>query len=408
MRFSVLDSLRGVCALIVVLSHIEFLALIHSGHLHGIGILEHSFLFVDFFFVLSGFVLAHGYFSKIQDQKDVFLFMVRRFGRVYPLHILILAAFICNELFAAYVHSPISPAGAPPFSSDHTPKGILTNILLIQALNIHHGTTWNIPSWSISVEFYTYIVFAFYCVIMRNHKSAAIGVSICIAIASAMIIFFYSKTYMGATYDYAIFRCLYGFFCGVLAKFVYEQYVRSVRCSRWVSTTLELAVTAGVAVFVSYIWFEPRSLFAPWLFSIAVLIFAQENGAVSHILATSPFQFLGKRSYAIYISHAFVLTVFVSGLTILGNNEIIHFSVIDFAYKPDNWKLGLIDFHNYYGSDAVVVLIIICVILVSCVLHTYVEEPGRMYFNGLAKRLKIRQSRKAVQDIQFPAVKDAI
>ena len=61
--------------------------------------IRHSYLFVDFFFVLSGFVIAHAYGDRLKSPLEVWQFIVRRFGRVWPLHIAVLAAFIAVAVF---------------------------------------------------------------------------------------------------------------------------------------------------------------------------------------------------------------------------------------------------------------------------------------------------------------------
>lgn len=80
MRYDVLDSWRGVCATIVALMHFNGLH-----HLWDLPLLRNAYLFVDFFFVLSGFVISHAYAARIESSSEALRFMVRRFGRVWPL-----------------------------------------------------------------------------------------------------------------------------------------------------------------------------------------------------------------------------------------------------------------------------------------------------------------------------------
>jgi peptidoglycan/LPS O-acetylase OafA/YrhL len=87
-RFEVLDSWRGICALLVTLFHFPA-----AGWLATNGFIRGSYLFVDFFFVLSGFVIAHAYGERLGDGTSFRKFMVTRFGRLFPLHAFMLLAF---------------------------------------------------------------------------------------------------------------------------------------------------------------------------------------------------------------------------------------------------------------------------------------------------------------------------
>ena len=87
MRFVALDSWRGIAALMVAAYHFEA-----TWHGHGASLLANSYLFVDFFFVLSGFVIAHAYGAKINSARDLAAFAVRRFGRLWPLAASVIAA----------------------------------------------------------------------------------------------------------------------------------------------------------------------------------------------------------------------------------------------------------------------------------------------------------------------------
>ena len=78
-RFEALDAWRGICAVIVVVFH--FVAMVPSSLERSLFI-RNGYLFVDFFFVLSGFVLCHSYRGQIASLGDIKRFAIRRFGRV--------------------------------------------------------------------------------------------------------------------------------------------------------------------------------------------------------------------------------------------------------------------------------------------------------------------------------------
>ena len=76
-------------AALVALFHLQAYS-----HFYGFSLLRHSYLFVDFFFVLSGFVITANYRKKLLSGFSFWEFMFLRFGRLYPLHFALLAALL--------------------------------------------------------------------------------------------------------------------------------------------------------------------------------------------------------------------------------------------------------------------------------------------------------------------------
>src|SRR5260221_8607326 len=89
MRFAALDGWRGVAAMLGVLYHWPI-----YGHLYSNPALRNVYLFVDFFFVLSGFVISFAYADRITNPRAAIVFLFRRLGRLWPLHVAMLAVFI--------------------------------------------------------------------------------------------------------------------------------------------------------------------------------------------------------------------------------------------------------------------------------------------------------------------------
>src|SRR4051812_44349777 len=92
-RYVALDGCRGVFALLVALLHFSA-----AGHLYDLPIVRSSYLAVDFFFVLSGLVIAHASLGRLSGARDGLVFVVRRFGRLWPLHAAMLVCFLGFEL----------------------------------------------------------------------------------------------------------------------------------------------------------------------------------------------------------------------------------------------------------------------------------------------------------------------
>src|SRR5690349_1149576 len=96
-RFASLDCLRGLFASMVVFHHmVDYTS---SPVVHN-NFFRYSNLFVDFFFVLSGFVISYSY-SSFPTRESLQRFYKKRLLRLYPLHFFLLLVFVLFE-FAKY------------------------------------------------------------------------------------------------------------------------------------------------------------------------------------------------------------------------------------------------------------------------------------------------------------------
>ncbi|HKX11303.1 MAG TPA: acyltransferase [Stellaceae bacterium] len=366
-----LDSWRGICAVMVALYHLGPL-----GHLYAIPLVGGSFLFVDFFFVLSGFVITHAYADRIHTWRAAGTFMIRRFGRLWPLHFLMLSAFVLLEGTRATLESVLHllPSGAPPFSGDLAPNTIVNHALLMNSWGFEKTLAWNGPSWSIGAEFYTYLVFAAACVLAHRHLPRVAALT---AILAGFLVAMLSPKYMNVTYDYGFIRCLYGFFVGLV---IYKIYLRYHESSLH-SVTLSEAAIACVAIgFVSYAAETPLSLLAPVFFGALVLVFAFERGRLSRALSLLPFQKLGTWSYSIYMVHAFVLSVVDHTV-----RQVEKFT--GHSYHAEAAGLGVLSFGNAFVDDVFALAYICVVVGVASLTYRLIEIPGRRFFNSLASSL---------------------
>lgn len=369
-RFGVLDGWRGVCALLVAAHHLEV-----NGAIYWTPLIRNAWLFVDFFFVLSGFVIAHAYARKLDDGADARSFVIRRFGRLWPLHAAMLLAFVLLELsrLGIEMHSPIADARGA-FLLDRSVPAIFTNLFLVQAFNFHDFETWNGPAWSISVEFATYLVFAATCLLAPGRR-ARIAVSVVLAIVGVLILLRLSRYGMRDTFNWPIGRCLFGFFSGVLTLEVWNAgYAK-----RFGGTVAEFAALALVFAFIV---FAPRDAaleyFAPPVFALAVLVFSSEKGVVSRLLQTRPAAALGRWSYSIYMGHTLLLALLFSGLRVLemrfGQAWLEHLANGRVLIAP---RSGL-------ASIAIMAAYLAATIAFAALTFRAIEQPGRRLFNRWA------------------------
>ena len=176
-RFVALDAWRGIAALLVALYRLEA-----DGYLHGLQIVQNAWLFVDFFFVLSGFVIAHAYLGRIDGKTSVRAFVIRRFGRVWPLHAVLLLVFVSMEV-ARLAVDLLKGNPSASFVDGRAPITVLWDLMLVQALGFTGTTLWNTPAWSISTEFWTYVVFAVLCLCGRKFLVLAAPVIVVFALS---------------------------------------------------------------------------------------------------------------------------------------------------------------------------------------------------------------------------------
>jgi peptidoglycan/LPS O-acetylase OafA/YrhL len=298
-RYVVLDSLRGLCAMFVAIYHSRI-----NSHVWGSSFVEDSYLFVDFFFVLSGFVIAANYQHRLRDGADIVAFMKLRWWRLYPLHLALLLAFVALEVAEALVFDgAIGGARGNAFGPSRSVESIPTNLLLIHSLGVHDSLTWNYPSWSISTEFYTYLLFAIVVVLTSARVvPVALTVALCAPVALGVL----HSGAIGASWDYGLLRCVYGFACGVVVWNLDRRYPVSRAIAPRFATALELACAAGAFAYVAAAESLRATLAAPLVFAVCIRVFAAERGRVSAQLARRPILLLGAWSYAIYMVHLLV------------------------------------------------------------------------------------------------------
>jgi peptidoglycan/LPS O-acetylase OafA/YrhL len=285
--FGGLEAMRGVAALIVALMHMP--PLVREQYVPGL--IENGYLMVPFFFVLSGFVIHWNYFEFIKDGRGLCRFMFLRLGRLYPVHFAFLLIWLGVEV-ARYiaarhygVHAPVTQ----PFR-ENSPTAFIEHLFLVQALGFANASTFNGPSWSISVELYTYVLFALSVLFARR-----LFLPLAIAVVCAGLAL--SAAQLAGEFGPLIY-CITGFFIGCLIS-IASEYVRPA----------PLASAAAVTLFLSILMIRP--LPAAWfvIFPLsAALVFSllNESGIGTRALMLSPLRWLGRISYSLYMSHAFV------------------------------------------------------------------------------------------------------
>ena len=366
-RYVALDSLRGICACAVVMFHCS-----GQSHLFEFLPIRHGWLFVDFFFVLSGFVIATSYRKRLASGFGIAEFMWLRFWRVYPLHLAVLVAFVLFEIGTVTV-LPAGIMNREAFTGVNSADGLVASFFLVQIF-FGPDAAWNLPAWSISAEIWTYLIFAF---LFRFGGRLLVPICLCIAIA-AVIILLNSDRYMNAVHDNALLRCVFGFAMGVVAWRLAPNANKFSFGGDIAETAVELIMIVIVGGFLAIFGVGPSAIAAPFVFLLAVLVFSRQRGAVSRFLMTAAPARLGQLSFSIYMIHMFILYRVLNGLSLLDRmtNLDLYQSVSGATASSAGAWIG----------DAFTLLSLATVILCAEVTYRFIETPGQRFGRAQLQR----------------------
>ena len=293
-RFAALDGLRGVAALVVAAEHLHA-----NGPLFSLAFFRNGLFFVDFFFVLSGFVIAASYAERLRAGFPAQRFLWLRFWRVWPVHVLVLGAYLAIELAVWAGGSGLT--GRSAFGPERALWQLAVQLLLLQAVVTPALYAWVLQSWSISVELVLYAVAALgWGKLRRGWWQVWLALSVLAGLGMALF-----PEQVGL--HHKLLRGFSGFGLGVVTFALWQRAEpRLAALPRRAAGVLELACLIIVAAAVHRAGDE--AVF--WLYCLGfagvVLVFAAERGAVSRLLLGRHAQFLGAVSYSIYMVHTLV------------------------------------------------------------------------------------------------------
>lgn len=367
MRFHALDSWRGVAALLVLFFHLSA-----NGAFYAFPPVRHGGLSVPFFFVLSGFVITHAYGARLAGGGEGRRFVVRRIGRLYPLHVVTLGALLALELVKWALVRIGLPSGQPPFAGANGIGSLIANLFLLQAIIPLPDYSWNGPSWSISVEFYTCLLFGAVAVTFRGRTIVRAVLLVGVAGAALVALELYRPDWHETQFK-GLASCICGFFAGHVVYRIFQ----SLRGVRLPYATMFEAV--AVVLIAGLYWFAPLDGFSSILvFALVVLVFAFDGGAVSRVLAGQPWALLGKISYSVYLLH-FVL------LSVLGGVVRAAQGVLHVPLYRDVGSVTLMDFGPPGTMDLLALAYAGSVIGLAVLSYRWIELPGQRLFERFAR-----------------------
>ncbi len=361
-----LTSLRFLAAFWVLTLHFaNELGIDHESRTYFI---EKGKLGVDFFFVLSGFIMAHVYLSAIETGRfSVIDFIKKRFARLYPLH---LATFF---FVAAYVTAGTTVGIKPGEPEAYSWSSVLPNLLMIHAWGVEPRLSFNYVSWSISAEWFAYLSF-FPLALLTLRLSPARMLAAAFALffvvyAATPSIFGRQLTFL--TFDFGIARIIPEFLIGVALY----------RVSRgWDLGTWGPGITFGLAMFLVAIahWNLGDWIAVPVLASLLFAIASLERQGGVRFLRTRPLIYLGEISYSIYMVHGIVLTLWFKALTLT------------------------VEIQEPLGATLAWMAIPMSLVAAACAYH-FIEVPCRRFLNNNLSVTRLRSLMPALFRSAQPA-----
>jgi len=380
--FAALDGFRGVLALMIAVYHTMWMS-----HVNATVLYTNGPVLVDLFFVFSGFLMFTLYDGHLSTGAQGREFIKRRFARIYPIHfIMLLVAFLYAfaRLVAHWVGlATVTPGEILPFEpgAAETWQSFLSNLTLTQSMGLHDHLSYNMPSWTVSVEFWTYFVFLGMMLWLRPKKAWHFGV-IAAAIGVNYFVLSGLKPNMDFHYDLGFWRCLGGFFTGVVVSYTYRIALpkyRKMSMPNWLATLIECIVLLILVVFVIYFPGKAQFFIAPVAF-IFVLGFSFDMGGVSKFMGTRPLRYLGRISYSVYMVHILFALFFSIGAEIL----------LPRLFGPE-WNASQIP------GDLLLLPYLALVLVSAHFSYKYIEMPGRKAimaydFGAKLKSLRVRKA----------------
>lgn len=368
-----LTSLRGVAAVTMAAHHFNMFVMpvidpsITRMH-------QHAYLLVDFFFVLSGFVLNHvygGWFESGVSGARFRRYITARFARVYPLHLATLLWVVGVYVLVVDVCAKELPQGA---EAVFDPWAIPLHLFMLHGFNTAPGATWNTPAWSIGSEWFVYLAFpalskALRTLGTRGRLALLVGVLAAYAhlttplsMAPPVRPWLPNVPYTIAviTFPGSTIRCLAGFLLGALAHSVYTRGW----ATRWLGR--DAAFVALLGGLAASCHLHVPDMLTVWLFPLLILAACHNTGRTARTLRAAPLVKLGEWSYSIYMVHVPIIVTFLGARLIAGGP------------KEDPASEGAYGAAGPVGVLAFVAL----VVLVSAFTYRAIEAPARQYLVG--------------------------
>lgn len=291
-----LNSLRFFAALWVVVFHLNTFV---PAPLHREFAIS-GYLAVDLFFVLSGFIISHVYLGEVRKGTfSVYAFLFHRLSRIYPLHIFVIAMYMLSIVVSKIANVDIN--------QDLPASDLPAIVLLVHGWGILDHISWNVPSWSISAEWFAYLcfsIFAYRVFLVGKYPMAFVVISIFVFIVLCEVVdAAHWQPITSRTWNFSILRILPEFALGCSIYAV----GRGVRIGYLWTLALLFTLVAAVGVAISI---DTKAQYIV-LMEAAIVFLAANLSKYDRgtFLRNGVLSYLGRISYSTYMIHTFTILV---------------------------------------------------------------------------------------------------
>lgn len=286
-----LDFLRLIASCGIVLLH--FARFLSPETRALVGPVSGMTIFVDLFFVISGFVIAYVYTGRLNSWGAYVTFLQRRVARLGPLH---WATFLVFLAIGVMIWTG-------RMSSDHAefydPRCIVPNVMAIHAWGVCDTLTFNDVSWSISAEMGMYLISPLLLLVAARAPVALVGIAI---VAMLGLSTAPQQPWLDWTSHFGVARALPSFAIGI-ALMCWRGTIARLPAPRLIAVLAFVVLMIGVRLD----W--ERIALLPLVYAIVIAAIAADMSRRYPPLRIGA---LGQLTYSLYMIHPLVRTFLIS------------------------------------------------------------------------------------------------
>jgi peptidoglycan/LPS O-acetylase OafA/YrhL len=333
-KLNLLQVYRGIAAVLVVMFHLNQMSAERLNQVTFLNLFERGWSGVDYFFVLSGFIMVYVHRSAIGKKDQLKSFLVKRAVRIYPIYWIITLTVLCFFLVIPGL------ANKEDLSLGH----IIVSLLLIPQKNkpiLDVG-------WTLIYEIYFYLLFSIGIWLKPKH-------SVPILSGWLLVTILHYRKIVKFPDDFFWLETVFGdmnleFVLGCLAAYIVIKYNNKIGKYRWILFGIANLgyVILGRLPGLGNLGFDRITTFgvlAVMLIIAATSIDLKDSPKIPALLI-----FLGDASYSIFLTHVPVIS-----------------AITKILQKPNLGK--------YFDGFFAPALVAVFAVVVGCIFYFLIEKP---------------------------------